>query len=173
MKITIREIATFAMLGALMFVSKFVMEIIPNVHLLGTFIVAFTLTYRAKALLPISAYLFVNGLWEGFSPFSWLPEVYIWPVLWGATMLLPKRIPEKIKPFVYMTVSALHGLLFGVLYAPAYLAFSGMEPHTVLLWIASGFPYDCIHAVGNFVLGILILPIVNLLQKLTKATRKA
>ena len=53
MKLKIREIAIFAMLGAIMFVSKVVMEGIPNVHLLGTFVVAYTLTYRVKALFSI------------------------------------------------------------------------------------------------------------------------
>ena len=63
-KLKIREITVFAMLGAIMLVSKIVMEGIPNLHLLGTFVVAFTLTYRAKALFPIYTYVFANGLWE-------------------------------------------------------------------------------------------------------------
>ncbi|MBQ4274123.1 MAG: hypothetical protein IJB94_04040 [Clostridia bacterium] len=170
MKLKTREIAIFAMLGAIMFVSKVVMEGIPNVHLLGTFVVAFTLTYRVKALFPIYGYVFVNGLWEGFSPFGWLPEVYLWLILWGATMLLPQNMPKRIAPVVYMTVSALHGLLFGVFYAPVYAIFAGMGWNRVWLWIVAGLPYDILHAIGNFVLGILILPIATLLRKLDKKT---
>lgn len=170
MKLKTREIAIFAMLGAIMFVSKVVMEGIPNVHLLGTFVVAFTLTYRVKALFPIYGYVFVNGLWEGFSPFGWLPEVYLWLILWGATMLLPQNMPKRIAPVVYMTVSALHGLLFGVFYAPVYAMFAGMGWNRVWLWIVAGLPYDILHAIGNFVLGILILPIATLLRKLDKKT---
>ncbi|MBE6565736.1 MAG: hypothetical protein E7659_01385 [Ruminococcaceae bacterium] len=170
MKLKTREIAIFAMLGAIMFVSKVVMEGIPNVHLLGTFVVAFTLTYRVKALFPIYGYVFANGLWEGFSPFGWLPEVYLWLILWGATMLLPKNMPKRIAPVVYMTVSALHGLLFGVFYAPVYAIFTGMGWNRVWLWIMAGLPYDILHAIGNFVLGILIIPIVTLLRKLDKKT---
>lgn len=168
MKIRIREIAVFGMLGAVMFVSKIIMEGIPNVHLLGTFVVAFTLTYRAKALFPIYAYVFVNGLWEGFSPFGWLPEIYLWLILWGAVMLLPKNMPAKIAPVVYMTVSALHGLLFGVFYAPVYALFTNMGWDRVWLWVLAGLPFDVIHAIGNFALGALILPIVMLLRKLDK-----
>ena len=52
MKLTVRETAVFAMLGALMYASKMIMEVIPNVHLLGMFIVAFTVVYRKKALYP-------------------------------------------------------------------------------------------------------------------------
>ena len=168
MKITIREIAVFSMLSAIMLVSKIVMEGIPNVHLLGTFVVAFTLTYRAKALFPIYGYVFVNGIWEGFNPFSWLPELYLWLILWGAVMLLPKKMPKVLAPIVYMLVSGLHGLSFGTLYAPAYALFSGMGWDRVWLWILAGLPFDLIHGIGNFVLGTLIVPIASLLRKLDK-----
>ena len=99
MKITIRELVTFAMLSEIMVVSKVIMEGLPNIHLVGTFVVAFTLTYRAKALFPIYGYVFINGLWEGFEPFGWLPEVYIWLILWAAVMILPKNMPKAIAPY--------------------------------------------------------------------------
>ena len=168
MKVTIREIAVFAMLSAVMFVSKVAMEGLPNVHLLGTFIISFTLTYRAKALLPIYGYVLVNGLWEGFNPFGWLPELYLWLILWGAVMLLPKKMPKAIAPIVYMLVSGLHGLFFGVFYAPVYAVFAGMGWDRVWLWILAGLPFDLIHAIGNFALGTLIVPIVTLLRRLNK-----
>ena len=164
----IRELAVFAMLGAIMFVSKVIMEGIPNVHLLGTFVVAFTLMYRVKALFPIYAYVFVNGIWEGFSPFGWLPEIYLWLILWGAVMLLPKNMPKRIAPIVYMIVSGLHGLLFGTFYAPVYALFAKLSWDRVWLWILAGLPFDIAHAIGNFVLGILIIPIATLLQRLDK-----
>ena len=151
-----------------MFVSKVVMEGLPNIHLLGTFVVAFTLTYRAKALFPIYAYVLANGIWEGFSPFGWLPEVYLWIILWGVVMLLPKNMPSRIAPIVYMTVSALHGFLFGIFYAPVYALFSGIGWDRVWLWVLSGLPFDIIHGIGNFALGVLIIPIVTLLRKLDK-----
>lgn len=168
MKLTIREMAVFAMLGAVMFASKVMMEGLPNIHLLGTFVVAFTVTYRAKALFPIYTYVFVNGLWEGFSPFGWLPELYLWLILWGAVMILPKKLPRVIAPVVYMIISGLHGLLFGVFYAPVYALFAKMSWDRVWLWVLAGLPFDLIHAVGNVVLGTLIIPIIALLRKLDK-----
>ena len=168
MKLKIREIAIFAMLGAVMFVSKVIMEGLPNIHLLGTFIVAFTLTYRAKAVFPIFAYVFANGLWEGFNLFGWLPETYIWFILWGVVMLLPQNMPARIAPVVYMFVSALHGLLFDVFYAPAYVLFLGYEWNDLGLILLSGLPFNILQAVGNFALGILIVPLVTLLRKLEK-----
>ena len=52
MKLTVRETAVFAMLGALMYCSKMIMEIVPNVHLLGMFVVAFTVVYRKRPCIP-------------------------------------------------------------------------------------------------------------------------
>mgnify|MGYP006962297164 FL=1 len=57
MKLSTREITVFAMLGALMYASKVLMEIAPNVHLLSVFTVAFTVVYRRKALYPIYIYV--------------------------------------------------------------------------------------------------------------------
>ena len=62
----------FAMLAALMFCSKKVMEGLPNIHLLGMFIMTFTVVFRKKALIPIYVYVFLDGLFGGFSMW-WLP----------------------------------------------------------------------------------------------------
>lgn len=67
MKLTIREIAIWGMLGAVMYVSKIIMEFIPNVHLLGVFTIAFTVVYKKKALYPIYAYVILNGIFCGFA----------------------------------------------------------------------------------------------------------
>ena len=168
MKLKIREIAIFAMLGAIMFVSKVIMEGLPNIHLLGTLVIAYTITYRAKALFPIYAYVFANGLWEGFRPFDWLPETYIWLILWGMAMLLPKKMPPRVAPIVYMVVSAIHGLLFDVFYIPAYLLFANIPFERLWLTFLMGLPYVALQAVGNFALGTLIVPISRLLRKLDK-----
>ena len=42
MKLTTKEITVFAMLGAVMYESKIVMEFAPNIHLLGVFTISFT-----------------------------------------------------------------------------------------------------------------------------------
>ena len=67
--ITLTEMCVFAMLGALMFASKKLMEAIPNVHLVGFFIVVTTVIFRTKALIPLYIYIFLDGLFGG-GPFS-------------------------------------------------------------------------------------------------------
>ena len=150
-----------------MYATKIIMEILPNVHLLGVFIVAITAVYRKKALYPIYIYVFINGLFSGFAMW-WIPYLYIWTVLWGAVMLLPKNIPERARPIVYMTVCALHGFLFGTLYAPAQALLFGLDFKGMIAWIVAGLPFDAIHGVSNFLCGILILPIVKALKSAEK-----
>ncbi|MBQ8316177.1 MAG: hypothetical protein IJ427_04055 [Lachnospiraceae bacterium] len=170
MKLTIREMAIFSMLGALMYVSKVIMEFAPNIHLLGVFTIAFTVVYRAKALYPIYIYVLLNGLFGGFGIW-WIPYLYIWAVLWGITMLLPRKMPKPVAVVVYSVVNALHGYGFGILYAPAQALLFGLSFKGMLAWIAAGLPFDAIHGTSNFICGFLIVPIVLVLQKLEQITK--
>lgn len=167
MKLKTRELAIFAMLGAIMYLSKIIMEWIPNVHLLGTLTMAYTLVYRRKALYPIYVYVFLNGALAGFNTW-WIPYLYIWTVLWAVTMILPKNMHPRIAPIVYMVVCALHGFCFGILYAPVQALMFGLSFEATLAWIASGFYFDMIHGIGNFFCGMLIVPIVSILNYLER-----
>ena len=163
MKLTTKEMAVFSMLGAVMYASKIIMEVAPNIHLLGVFTIAFTVVYGKKALYPIYLYVLMNGAFCGFAAW-WIPYLYLWTILWGAVMLLPKKIPEKIKPFVYMVICAMHGFLFGTLYAPAQALLYGLSFKAMIAWIVAGLPFDFIHGVSNFFCGILIVPIISVLR---------
>ena len=80
------------------------------------------------------------------------------------------RLPRRIAPVVYMLLPALHTLLFDVFYIPAYVLFAGIPWNRIGLTLISGLTFNIIPAIGNFVLGILILPIATLLRKLDKKT---
>ncbi len=163
MKLTIRETVVFAMLGTVMYGTKMIMEFAPNIHLLGVFTIAYTVVYRKKALYPIYIYVVLNGIFCGFATW-WIPYLYVWTVLWGVVMLLPKKIPDKIRPIVYMSVCAAHGFLFGTLYAPAQAILFGFNFKKMIAWIVAGLPYDLIHGVSNFFCGILIAPVISVLR---------
>ena len=169
--LSVREIVIFAMLGALMFASDVAMEALPNIHLVGTLIVATTVVYRAKALYPLYIYVLLNGIYGGFSTW-WVPYIYVWTVLWGAVMLLPRRMPKWLAPAVYMAVSGIHGLLFGVLYSPAQAILMGFSFEQTLAWIGAGFYFDLIHGISNFCFGILIVPLINTLRLADKVEGK-
>ena len=171
-KLSVTELTIFAMLGALMYCSKMIMEWAPNVHLLGMFIVVFTVVYRKKALIPIYVFIFLTGLFNGFSVW-WIPYLYIWAVLWGLTMLLPKKMPSAVKMIVYPLVCALHGFAYGTLYAPAQALLFGFNWEQTLAWIVSGLPWDMIHGISNFAAGLMIVPLSNLLMKLTQQLHRS
>lgn len=160
-----RDLVLFAMLAAIMFCSKIVMEFLPNVHLLGVLTMVYTIVFRKKALIPIYGYVLLNGLYAGFSIW-WVPYLYIWTILWGITMLLPRKMPKGVKAVVYPTVCALHGFAFGVLYAPAQAIMFGLNGEQTLAWILSGVGFDLIHGIGNLAVGLLILPLSELLTRL-------
>lgn len=167
MKLTVRETAVFGMLGALMYASKIIMEVAPNVHLLGVFTIAITVVYRKKALYPIYTYVLLNGMFSGFAIW-WIPYLYLWTVLWAVTMLLPEKMPKTVKPIVYMILNACHGFLFGTLYAPAQALLFGLSFDAMIAWIIAGLPWDLIHGVSNFFCGMLIVPIITVLHRMER-----
>ena len=165
MKVTARETAIFAMLGAVMYASKIIMDMAPNIHLIGVFVIAITIVYRKKALYPIYSFVFLTGLLNGFSAW-WVPYTYIWTLLWGATMLLPQKMSRKVSIIVYSVICSLHGFLYGILYVPAQALMFGLNFKQAVAWVIAGFPFDIIHGISNLALGLLIVPLSEILSKL-------
>jgi energy-coupling factor transport system substrate-specific component len=148
-----------------MFISKIVMEGLPNVHLLGMLTVTYTLVYRWRALIPIYIYVLLNGLFAGFNAW-WVPYLYIWTILWALTMILPKRLPKWLACVIYPLLCGIHGFAYGILYAPAQAVMYHFSLQQTVAWISAGLPFDVIHGVSNIAVGRLIYPLSVLLQKL-------
>lgn len=166
--LTVYEIAVFGMLGALMMVSDLLMNLLPNVHLVGVIIVVLTVVYRWKALFPIYVYVLLIGLMEGIGTW-WLPYLYVWTLLWGMVMLLPKRMPKWLTPIVYALVCGLHGFGFGFWWIPSQMLLMSFSFKQALVWWQFGFfTADLPHGIGNLVGSILIVPLINLIRKLDK-----
>ncbi len=157
----------FSMLGALMFCSKLLLEWAPNIHLLALLLITLTVVYRAKALVPLYVFVLLTGVYLGFSVW-WVPHLYVWLPLWGGVMLLPRRMPPRLAFFVFVTLGALHGITYGTLWAPAQALFFRLDFNMTLAWIASGLPFDALHAAGNVAACTLVLPLVRLLRRLER-----
>ena len=168
--LTVRETVVFAMLGSIMFASKLLMEILPNIHLVGVLTLTYTLVYRKKALIPIYIFVVINGIYAGFSLW-WFPYTYIWTLLWGIAMLLPKNMRRSHARIVYPLLCAIHGLCYGILYSPAQALMYGMSFEATLAWVISGLPFDVIHAASNFAFGFLILPLEKTIRKIDKTNQ--
>ena len=167
-RLDLRHLVIFAMLGTIQFVAKQALEFLPNVELVSTLTMVYTLVYRRRALIPIFLFIFLEGAMWGFNLW-WIPYLYLWPILWGVTMLLPKRMPLWLQVPVYAGTCGLFGLAYGSLYAPYQsLIFLGGDLKKTLAWIAAGFPWDVTHALGNLALGTLIVPLTTLLRRLER-----
>lgn len=163
--LSVKEMVIFSLLGAIMFLSKQILEFLPNIHMLGMLTMLYTLVYRKKALIPIYVFILLEGVFAGFSVW-WIPYLYLWLILWGVTMLLPQNIPTKIAIPVYAGVCALHGLLYGTMYAPFQALYMGLNLKSTIAWIIAGLPWDGVHALGNLAFGTMIVPFTKLLKKL-------
>ena len=56
-------------------------------------------------------------------------------------------------------------MAFGILYAPAQALMYGMNFEQTMTWVVVGLPFDILHAVGDFIAGMLILPLSELLER--------
>ena len=81
-------------------------------------------------------------------------------------MLLPRKMPKAVACAVYPILCGLHGLLYGILYAPAQAIMFNMNFQQMLTWISMGAPFDLLHAIGNVIAGLLIYPMSEILRKL-------
>lgn len=166
----LRRTAVLSILGAIMFISKIVMEALPNIHMVAMLVTVYTMVYRSRALIAIYVFVFLTGLYSGFNLW-WIPYLYIWTILWAVIMLLPRNMEPVVGVPVYTLVCGLHGLLYGVLYAPAQAIMFGFNFEMTVAWIIQGILYDAIHAVGNIVLSVLIYPLYRVISSLERKSK--
>ena len=168
MKLTVKEMVTLALLGAIMFISKLLTEFLPNVHLLAMLIIAYTVVFRVKAIYAIVVFILLTGAINGFGIW-WIPYWYLWPILWGVTLLLPKKMPTPVAIPVYMVTAGLHGILYGTMYAPFQAVAFGLSFDGMVAWIIAGLPWDAVHGVSNFIVASLCVPVIAGLRRAKNA----
>lgn len=161
------NICLYALFGTIMFSTKLIMEVLPNVHLVSMLIIVCTVVFGWKAIFPIYVYVFLTGVYAGFAPW-WIPYFYIWLFPYLLTLAVPKKLPYKFAFFVYIIICGLHGFLYGTLYAPAQALMFGLDFKGMIAWIVAGIPFDMIHGISNCIVATLVLPICIPLKKVYK-----
>ena len=160
LSISLREIALFGMLGSLTFGAKVAMSGLPNIEPVSLLVMLFAVVFGLKALYPIYLYVLLEILFYGIQLWN-INYLYVWAILALAAWLLQ----GMKQPLGWALLSAIFGLLFGLLCAPAYLFIGGVG--YALSWWASGLLYDVLHCAGNFVMAlILFAPLRKLLTEL-------
>ena len=155
----------FAILGAVLFAGKVAFEALPNIHPVTMLIMVYTVVFREKAFIPVGVFVAISGVFYGFSIW-WLPQIYIWLAYVALTLMIPKNIKPTVAAVVYPVVCGLFGLIYGTLYAPGQALLFGYSFSQMMKWIASGLPFDALHAAGNVGFGLLVLPLSALMKKL-------
>ena len=148
-RLTAQQLCILALMGALIFVCKFVLAGIPNVNLNTLLIILCAVFFGWKALYAVGIYVLLEGLVFGFSIW-WFSYLYAWPAVTSVVILFRKND----SPLVWAVVAGLCGLFFGPLMYILYFFISGWES-AFSMWIA-GIPYDLIHCVSNFILTLLL-----------------
>lgn len=160
MRLSVKELALFGILGGMTFGAKIMMMGLPNIEPVSLMVILFAVTFGRKAVYPVYTYVFLEFVLHGINLWS-INYLYIWLILAAAAWCLR----DMSSPLEWATLSGVFGLLFGALCAPVYLFFGG--PAVALSWWISGIPYDMLHCAGNFAIAlVLFVPLRRQLKRM-------
>lgn len=148
-KLSAQEITLIGMMIAIIEVCKVVMMNIPNIELTTFWTILFTLYFGKRILYVIPAFIFIEGVMFGFGMW-WVMYLYLWPLLALVVWILRKA--DSV--WVWATVAGVFGLLFGFLGSFPYIVTSGL--YAAVSWWIAGIPWDIVHAIGNFVIMLVL-----------------
>lgn len=146
-----KQLVYIAVLGALLYVGQVALSFIPNVEFVSLFILIMTITMPQFALYAIFVFILLEGIQWGFGLWWW-SYLYVWPILYMIVKFLKTYIKEN-DVLSWSIVLGFYGLIFGSLFAIAYIPVSFGYAFTY--WI-SGIMFDIIHAIGNFIICLLL-----------------
>ena len=133
---------------------------LPNIEPVSLFVMLFAVVFGWKAVYPIYLYVFMEVILYGINFWN-INYLYIWAILAVAAIAM-----RKLKnPLWWALLSGLFGLCFGLFCSPVYMAIGGFDYG--IRWWQAGFAFDLTHAVGNFIIAlVLFVPLRQLLTKL-------
>ena len=159
-KLRLSELVLFGILGALTFGLKVAISFLPNIEPVSLLVMLYAVIFGRKCLFPIYTYVAMEILFYGIQLWS-INYLYIWAILaLGAWLLRSSR-----NPLAWALLSAVFGLLFGLLCTPVYLFTGG--PGFALSWWINGLLFDALHCGGNFIMAlVLFCPLRKLMERL-------
>lgn len=162
MKLSLKELVVFALLGSLTFCGKMVMAGLPNIEPVSLFIIVFTAVFGLKAMYIVVVYVMLEFLVWGMGLW-WMMYVYIWPLF----CLLVYSFRKMDASLGWAILSGAFGLAFGLLCTPVY-AITGGFAYALTSWV-SGIPFDLAHCGGNFAMALVLYkPLTTGLRKITR-----
>ncbi len=160
MKLTLRQVALFGVLGALTFGAKVAMSALPNIEPVSLMVMLFAVVFGWKAIYPIYLYVLMETMLYGINLWN-INYLYVWLVLALAALAM-RRLRH---PIWWALLSGSFGMAFGLLCSPVYMIIGGFD-YGIRWWLA-GIIFDIPHAIGNFVIAlVLFVPLRRLLTGL-------
>lgn len=147
---SVKKLTRVALLGATLYVLQVGFAFLPNIELVSLLIILYTLVFGKETLLIITVFNIFEGLQWGFGTW-WVSYLYAWPLLCIAVLGIKKIAKEEF--IIYGVLSGIFGLTFGALFAALYLF---IDPAYAISYWITGFPWDVVHGVFNFILMIIL-----------------
>ena len=146
----IRKIVRIALLSAILYIAKFILEWLPNVELVSFLTILYTLVFGTEAFFVVTVFNLFEFIQWGFG--TWfISYLYVWPILVLLTLLFKKVFKEEF--LMWAILSGIFGLIFGSMFAVIYIF---IDPHYALTYFISGLPWDVWHCIANFIIMIVI-----------------
>ena len=108
LKVSVREMVLFGILGAMTFAAKYVMSFLPNIEPSSLMVMLFAVVFGKKWVYPTYLYVAMEILFYGINLWS-INYLYIWAILAIAAYCLR----GMQSAFGWAMVSGVFGLLFG------------------------------------------------------------
>ena len=159
---TLRELCVLSLLGAVMLALQVAASGLPNIHFTAVIMILTAVFFGCKAMYAVEVFIMLEGLVWGFGLW-WACYWYLWPALVIPAILMR----QNRSALIWAVLAALHGLLFGILYALPFFFVGGWEM-VLAKWIA-GIPFDLAHCAGNFIITLLLFnPLYRAFEKVLK-----
>ena len=156
------EVAFSGVAAALLVGVQIGMSFLPNIELVSFLIILFTKHFGKRTLFAVYTFVLVEGLIYGFGIW-WFMYLYVWAVLFLAAWCF--RRMERI--WGWTVLSALFGLLFGLLCSVVYVIANGWQSGAA--GFISGIPYDLMHCLGNAaVMLVLYIPMDRVMKMIAQ-----
>lgn len=159
------QLVLMALFGALLFVAQVALSWAANVELVTLLVLLLAVTYGMRTLISLYLFVLVEGVYYGISEW-FINYLYVWLV----PLILGVLFRKQTSRWFWAVLSGLYGLAFGTLCSFPKLLIGGVP--AMLGYIISGFSFDVIHAVSNFLVAFfLFVPLRNVLNDLNRQCR--
>lgn len=150
----IKNLVIDALLAATIIVLKEALTFLPNIEVVTLLIMIITMTFNlSDALLVTSVYVITETILYGLGIHT-IPYVFVWFLIVFITYALRKSIGNYLKAAV---LSFVFGLLFDLLFS---IPFFMLSVNTGISYLLNGVVFSAVHALGNFILMVLLYDVL-------------